>query len=372
MNWRIPLVSMDAEYAEVGGAVEDAVQEVLRSGAYVLGAETRDFEQALARLVGVAGAVGVGSGTDALMLALRALGIGRGDEVIVPAFTFFATVEAVLAVGARPVFADVEEDGFHIDPRSVAGALTPRTRAVMPVHLFGRCADMAALAEICEPRGIVLVEDAAQAIGAARENRSAGAWGAVGCFSFYPSKNLGAAGDGGGVVSQDSDLLERVRLLRSHGSAGDAHVAVGTTSRLDALQAAVLRVKLPFLKAWNEARTRNARIYAEELAGCPGLALPRAPAGETVVWSQYTLRCRDRERVRVALEGAGIETRHYYVRPVCEEPALGDLCRPGSAFPQAARACRESISVPVRPSCAPRDIREIAGRVREALEASSG
>ena len=369
MNWRIPLVSMDAEYAEVGLAVEDAVQEVLRGGAYVLGPATRDFEQALARLVGVSDAVGVGSGTDALVLSLRALGVGDGDEVVVPAFTFFATIEAVLAVGARPVFVDVEAGGFHIDPQHVADALTPKTRAVVPVHLFGRCADMPRLVEVCEPRGVALIEDAAQAIGAARGNRSAGAWGRTGCFSFYPSKNLGAAGDGGGVVARDADLLERIRLLRSHGNVGDTHIAAGTTSRLDELQAAILRVKLPYLKAWNEARTRNARIYAEELAGCPGVALPEAPAGETVVWSQYTLRCRDRERVRLALEGAGIETRHYYVRPVCAEPALGELRRPGDAFPQAARACRESISLPVRPSCAPSEIQEIAGCVRAALEA---
>lgn len=358
---------MDAEYAEVGEAVEAAALRVLRSGSYVLGPETLAFEQEMARLVGVASAVGVGSGTEALVLALRALGVGPGDDVVVPAFTFFATVEAVLAVGARPVFADVEEGGFHLNPQTVAEALTPATRAVVPVHLFGRCADMAALLELCEPLDVALVEDAAQAIGAARGGRAAGAWGAAGCFSFYPSKNLGAAGDGGCITAQDPDLVEQMRLLRSHGGRGDAHVRVGTSSRLDSIQAAVLRVKLPFLKAWNETRARNARIYAVELAGCSGVRLPEAPSEEILVWSQYTLRCDDPGAMRSVLEEAGIETRHYYARPVCEEAALGELRRPAGDFPHAHRACRESFSVPVRPSCTPDEIREIAGVIRGAL-----
>ena len=368
MARRIPIVDLAAEYAEAGAAVEDAVLRCLRSGAYVLGPETHAFERELADLVGVGFAVGVGSGTEALTLALRALDVGPGDEVITSPFTYFATVEAILACGAQPVFADVERDGFGICPEAVAAAVGERTRAIIPVHLFGRCADMARLCVVAEAADVPIVEDAAQAIGAARDGRRAGGTGAAGCFSFYPSKNLAAAGDGGAITTNDADLAEKLRLLRSHGLDGSGrHALVGTTSRLDALQAAVLRAKLPFLKAWSDARTRNARIYREELGGLPGLALPASPAGEQIVWNQYTIRCRERERVQRALDAAGIESRRYYPHLASEEPALGDAREPASRFPEAARARDEVLSLPVRPSCDPHTIREIAAVIRSAL-----
>ena len=194
--------------------------------------------------------------------------------------------------------------------------------------------------------------------------------GVAGCFSFYPSKNLGAAGDGGAITTSDPELVERLRQLRSHGVvAGRGHVRAGTTSRLDAVQAAVLRAKLPYLKGWTEARVRNARIYARELADCPGIELPACGEDEAVVWNQYTVRCREPDRVRSALEAAGIEWRRYYTRPVCEEPGLGDLRCPGSDFPEAGRACVESLSIPVRGSCSPELIREIAATIRRELDA---
>jgi dTDP-4-amino-4,6-dideoxygalactose transaminase len=370
MVWRIPVVDLAAEYAVVGPAVEEAVLRVLRSGRYVLGPETAAFEKEMGALVGTPFAVGVGSGTEALFLALRAVGVGPGDEVITTAFTYFATVEAILLCGAHPVFADVEVDGFNLDPACFEAAIGERTRAVVPVHLFGRCADMAAVAEIAGRRSVAVVEDAAQAIGAARGGRRAGAWGRAGCFSFYPSKNLGAAGDGGCVTSADAEVAERLRRMRSHGAADDGvHAVAGTTSRLDSLQAAVLRAKLPYLKVWSDQRARNARIYAEELAGCPGVALPDGAPDELIVWNQYTLRCREPQRVQAALERAGIEWRHYYPRPACEEPALGPLRRSAVEFPEARRACAEAISVPVRASCSPDAIREIAAVIRQALGA---
>jgi dTDP-4-amino-4,6-dideoxygalactose transaminase len=281
MARRIPIVDLAAEYAEAGAAMEEAVLRCLRSGAYVLGPETAAFERELADLVGAGFAVGVGSGTEALTLTLRALGVGRDDEVITPAFTYFATVEAILACGARPVFVDLEPGSFSIDPVGVAAALGPRTGAMIPVHLFGRCADMERLLAVAAE--VPIVEDAAQAIGAGRAGRRAGSWGAAGCFSFYPSKNLSAAGDGGGITTGDPELAERLRMLRSHGLDADGrHVVVGTTSRLDALQAAVLRAKLPFLKSWSDARSRNARIYGEELAGVSGGAVRRGNRLESV------------------------------------------------------------------------------------------
>ncbi|MBW1685331.1 MAG: DegT/DnrJ/EryC1/StrS family aminotransferase [Deltaproteobacteria bacterium] len=368
MAWRIPIVDLAAEYAEVGAAVEEAVLRVLRSGRYVLGPETTAFEAELAALVGVPFAVGVGSGTEALVLALRAVGVEPGDEVVTSAFTFFATAEAILQCGARPVFTDVEPEGFNLAPSGFEAAVTQGTRAVVPVHLFGRCADMPRIVAIAGRHGIAVVEDAAQSIGAARAGRRAGAWGAAGCFSFYPAKNLGGAGDGGGVTTSEPEVAERLRLLRSHGTCADGgHLLAGTTSRLDSLQAAVLRAKLPYLEAWTDARARNAGIYAEELAGCPGVALPGGAPDEEIVWSQYTIRCREPERVRAALEARGIEWRHYYPRPVCEEPGLGGFRRPAAAFPEAARACAQAISLPVRANCSPEVIREIAGVIRDAL-----
>jgi dTDP-4-amino-4,6-dideoxygalactose transaminase len=371
MAWRIPIVDLESEHAEVGAEVERAALRVLRSGSYILGPEVEAFEAELAASVGAGFAVGVGSGTEALTLSLRALGVGPGDEVVLPAFTYFATVEAVLACGARPVFADVEPDGFNVDPDACAAALTSRTRALVPVHLFGRCADLPRLAALAERHGLALVEDAAQAIGAARAGRRAGAWGAAGCFSFYPSKNLGGAGDGGCVTTSDPGLAERLRLLRSHGlSADGSHVLAGTTSRLDAIQAAVLRAKLPYLKTWIDRRARNARIYGEMLGGVPGLRVPGAGAGEEPSWTQYTLRCAEPERVRAALEAGGIEWRHYYPRPACREPALGSGRAAPGAFPRAERACAEAVSIPVRGSLAADAVREIAERIRAAVERS--
>jgi dTDP-4-amino-4,6-dideoxygalactose transaminase len=364
------MVDLGADGTEAGPSVEAAVLRVLRSGRYVLGPETAALEAEIARRVGTRFAVGVGSGTDALALALRALGIGPGDEVLTTAFTHFATVEAILLAGARPVFADVERGQFGIDPARVARALSPRARAVIPVHLFGRCADVEHVLAVADAAGIPVIEDAAQAFGAARGGRCAGAWGRLGCFSFYPSKLLGGVGDGGCVTTDDAELAERLRALRSHGDARDGvHALAGTTSRLDSLQAAALRAKLPFLKAWIEGRARNAAVYREELAGRRGVRLPEAGPGEEPVWSQYTLRCADAPRVRAALTRAGIEWRHYYPRPAAAQPALGRLRAPAGSFPEAERCCAEAVSLPIRASLPPEAIREIARVVRGALEA---
>src|SRR5262245_1899376 len=367
MPWRIPLVDLAAEWAEAAPAVEAAVRRVLASGEFVLRPETAACEAEIAERVGTRFAVGVGSGSEALELALRALGVGPGDEVVTSAFTHFATVEAILRVGARPVFADVEPDGFGIDPAGVEAALTPRTRAVLPVHLFGRCADVEGVGRVAGAAGIPVVEDAAQAFGAARAGRRAGAHGRLGCFSFYPSKVLGALGDAGCVTTEDPELAARLRLLRSHGTArGDLHLLPGTTSRLDSIQAAALRARLPFLKGSLEGRARNARIYREELEGCAGVLLPGATPGEEVVFSQLTLRCSAAPRVRAALAAEGIEWRHYYPTPAAAQPALGALRAAPEQFPEAEQRCAEVLSVPIRGSLEPAAIREIARVIRAA------
>jgi len=373
MARRIASPDLAAEYAEIGPALEEAVLRVLRSGAYVLGPETEAFEAELAETVGVRFALGVASGTDALVLALRAAGVEPGSEVVTTPFTFFATVEAILLAGARPVFADIEPHGFNLDPAKLDAAVTPRTRAILPVHLFGRCADLRGIGAVAGAHGLALVEDAAQAIGARRAGRGAGAWGAAGCFSFYPSKNLGAAGDGGAVTCDDPGIAERVRLLRNHGSRErDVHRLVGTSSRLDALQAAVLRVKLAHLERWSEARAAVARAFRERLAGLDGIELPDAGDDESPAWHQYVIRCRPPGRRRAvcrALDEADVEWRHYYPQPAYRQAALGRLALPAGACPEAERACAEVVCLPIHPRLAKDDVDRVAEAVRRGAAA---
>ncbi len=370
MPTRIPIVDLAAEYEEIGPAVEAAVLRVLRSGRYILGPETEAFEQELARLVGVRHAVGVGSGTEALILSLRALGVGPGDEVVTSPLSFFASVEAIVYAGARPVYVDVEPGGFNLDPRGIEAALGPRTRAIMPVHLFGRCADMQRICEIAGPRGIPVVEDAAQAIGASRAGRAAGGWGAAGCFSFYPSKSLGAAGDGGAITTDDPELARRLRSLRFHGqAAGKGHVAMGTSSRLDAIQAAVLNAKLPHLARWLRERAAHVDRYRVLLTDCGDVTLPVIGDDETAAWSQFVIRSSRATAIRRALDEGSVEWRQYYPRPMYREEAFGADALPAGTCPEAERACEESISIPIYPRISDGAIDRVCGLIRGAVGA---
>jgi dTDP-4-amino-4,6-dideoxygalactose transaminase len=346
---RIPIVDLAAEYAEIGADLEAAVLRVLRSGRYVLGPETQAFERELAAYVGARHAVGVGSGTEALCLALRAQGVGPGDEVITTALSFFATAEAIAWTGATPVYVDVEPGGFNLDPDGLAAARSPRTRAIVPVHLFGRCADMPRIRAFADAHDIPVVEDAAQAIGAARAGRSAGTWGASACFSFYPSKSLGAAGDAGAITTDDDATAEALRSLRHHGAGPSGHERIGTTSRLDSLQAAVLRAKLPHLSRWLRERAEHVARYRARLAGCAAVRLPECGPDETPAWSQLVIRSEKAEAIRRALDEAEIEWRHYYPRPLYREPAFGAGRLPAGHCPEAERACAESLSIPIYP-----------------------
>ncbi len=329
--------------------LEKAVHDVIRSGRYVLGPVVEAFEREIADYLGTRHAVGLNSGTDALVIALRALDVGPGDEVVTPSFTFFATVEAISVVGATPVFCDIEPASLCLDPRSVERALGPRTRAIIPVHLFGHSAEMDALLDLAAQRGVAVLEDACQAIGARHDGRRVGGLGRVGAFSFFPSKNLGALGDGGLLVTDDAGLAERARRLRDHGSAERYHnVELGYASRLDEFQAAILRVKLPYLDAWNDARREVARRYSEGLAGVAGLQTPEEGNQVRHVYHQYTIRVTGgrRERVRSALDEAGVSTQVYYPIPVHAMPMYAHL---GARLPVTERACEEVLSLPIWP-----------------------
>jgi dTDP-4-amino-4,6-dideoxygalactose transaminase len=348
---RIPICDPAAEYAELAPAIDAAVRRVLSSGRYVLGPEGEALEAELAAYVGAAHAVGVASGTDALHLALRAAGIGAGDEVVLPAFTFVATAEAVSHAGARPVFADIEPASFCLDVRAVERALTRRTRAVVAVHLFGQTAPVAELAALCRDRRLVLVEDCAQALGADDTGVRAGAWGDFGCFSFYPTKNLAAAGDGGMVCTRDARAAARIRMLRHHGSRrAYVHETLGWNSRLDELQAAILRVKLAHLDDFNARRAALASRYSELLAGTR-LVLPAAHGRGRHVWHQYTVRHPRREALRAALEEAGIASMVYYPLPLHRQAPFAPDCE-GLRLPETEAAAAEVLSLPIYPQLA--------------------
>jgi dTDP-4-amino-4,6-dideoxygalactose transaminase len=366
---RIPIVDVPAEYAEIGAEIEAAVLRVLRSGRYVLGPETQAFERELAAFLCVRHAVGVGSGTEALWLSLRACGVGPGDEVITSSLSFFATAEAILWTGATPVYVDVERGGFHLDPAGLEAARSPRTRAVVPVHLFGRCADMARIREFADCYGLPVVEDAAQAIGAARGGARAGTSGRAGCLSFYPSKPLAAAGDAGAVVTDDDELADAIRSLRHHGAGPGGHERVGTTSRLDSIQAAVLRAKLPHLSRWLAQRAERVAYYRARLRGVANVWLPEARADEEPAWSQLVIRSEKADAIRRALDEAEIEWRHHYPRPLYREPAFGAGRLAAGTCPEAERACAESISLPLYAQLAPAAIDRVCRVIREAVGA---
>ena len=361
------MAALEREQAELGGALRAAVHRVLEGGRFILGPEVAAFEAEVGAALDGAHAVGCASGTDALVLALRALDIGPGDEVIVPAFSFVATAEAVVLAGATPVFADIDAETFTLEPRSAARLVGPRTRALMPVHLFGHCAPMEPLLDLAAGAKLHVVEDAAQAIGARWRGRAAGALGHVAAFSFFPTKNLGAAGDGGLVTTTDAGLAERVRRLRAHGRrSGDLFEEIGQNSRLDEIQAAVLRVKLPFLTKWNERRRATAARYRAALKG-EGTA-PLERDGAHHVYHHFTMRAPRRADLVARLNAAGIDSAVYYPRPIHEQPAYRRWAR--GPLPHAERAAAEALSVPVHPWLTEDEVTRVSAAL--ATEGGSG
>jgi dTDP-4-amino-4,6-dideoxygalactose transaminase len=350
---QVPAMDLAAQHGALREELVQAAREVIDSGVFILGPRVEALETAIARLAGTRHAVALASGTDALILALRALDIGPGDEVVTSAYSFFASAGAIALVGAKPVFVDIDPATWNLDPSHVAEALTPRTRAIMPVHLFGQCADMEAILALASPRGIAVVEDAAQALGAADGGRPAGSMGAFGCFSFYPTKNLGGLGDGGIVTTDDDALADRVRLLRAHGSR-PKYVSriLGTNSRLDALQAAFLLVKLPHLAGYTASRRRHAAAYTESLRGSAAVPPIERP-GAHHIYNQYAVRVENRNAVAKALAERGVGTAVYYPMILPLQEALHHLGhRPGD-FPAAERAAEENLCLPIFPELTP-------------------
>ena len=358
----VPFLDLRRETEEVEEALEGGVGRVIRSGRFVLGDEVSQFEREFADYCGAAEAIGVASGTDAITVALAALGVGAGAEVVTAANTCVPTVVGIERTGATPVLADADPATATLDPASAAEAITERTRALVAVHLYGRCAEMGALAELARRRGLLLVEDASQAHGATYDGVRAGALADAAAFSFYPTKNLSALGDGGAVVTNDAAVAERARALRSYGEDPDGVSRErGLNSRLDALQAAILRAKLPFLDGWNERRRELASLYATLLAGA-GVELPQP---DRHVFHLFVVRVRGRDAVRAALAARGVETLIHYPRPVHEHPAYAQLGA-GRSLPVSERLSREVLSLPLYPQLSDAEVEHVAGALRDA------
>jgi len=347
----IPQLDLTRYDEELRDEISRRVEEVFATGRFVMGPANEEFESAFAKEVGAAHAVGVSSGTDALLVSLMALGVGPGDAVITSPFSFFASAGAVARLNAWPVFVDIEPRAFQLDAEKLEAAVTPRTRAIQPVHLYGQCAAMDPILEVARRRGIPVVEDACQAVGATDGGRAAGTMGAMGAFSFYPTKNLGAAGDAGAVTTNDEGLERLLRSLRMHGeSSRYHHDRVGGNFRMDAIQAAVLLVKLPRLKAWNERRRAIAARYGElfsDAARAGKITLPWEAPGRRHVYHQYVVRVRDRDAVRARLSEAGVATAVFYPVPLHLQECFADLGYREGSFPEAERAAKEVLALPI-------------------------
>lgn len=360
----IPLVDVAAQYRAIGPQIAAAIEDVLKKGEAILGPAVSHFEDEFAAYLGIAHAVGVGSGLDALRLSLMALDIGSGHEVIIPANTYIATALAVSSVGAKPVLVDCHSETAAIDASQIEAAITPRTKAVIPVHLYGRPMDQRELLCIAQRRSLAVIEDAAQAHGASFNGRFCGTFGDLGCFSFYPSKNLGAYGDGGMVVTSHGHLAERIRILRNYGQqAKNVHTVQGLNSRLDTVQAAVLRVKLRHLDRWNQQRAVHAARYRELLSSsCVGV--DQSPPGTTHVYHLFVVRCSNRDRLQAHLKHHGIETGIHYPCPIHLQPAYASLALSRGTFPVAERLSSEILSLPMYPELTEDQVQRVARTVQ--------
>lgn len=363
----IPLVDLQEQHARIGEEIESRVREVLRSGQYVGGPEVEALEEEFARYCGVSYAVSVNSGTAALHTALLALGLGQGDEVITVAHTFVATVEAIVAAGAKPVLVDIDPKSYTMDPAQLEAAITPRTRAIIPVHLYGQPAELDPILSIAEAAGLAVIEDACQAHGATYRGRRAGSLGAIGCFSFYPSKNLGAAGEGGIAVTDSPLYAERMRRISDHGQSGRyRHEVLGFNYRLPALQAAVLRVKLRHLEDWNEMRRAHALEYGRLLSGS-GVTIPWEQPESSHVYHLYVIRSEARDKLKNHLSAQGVATGIHYPLPVHLQPAYRQYGAGPDSLPETEAAAAAVLSLPMYPELQPWQLK----RVTDALRAFS-
>jgi len=367
MSMQVPLLDLKAQFTQIEAEVREAIDKVLASQRFILGPEVTALEQEVATYSGCDHGIGVSSGSDALLCALMALGVGPGDEVITTTFSFFATAGCIARLGAKCVFVDIEPDTYNIDPKQVASAITERTKAIIPVHLFGQCADMDPILDVAAEKGIAVVEDAAQAIGATYKGRPAGSMGTLGCLSFFPSKNLGAFGDGGMIVTNDAEQAETCRVLRTHGAKPKYyHRRIGGNFRLDALQAAILRVKLKHLNAWSEARRRNAARYDALFADSP-VECPRIRPENVSIYNQYVIRVPRRDELKAALAEQGVGSEIYYPVPLHLQECFADLgYRPGD-LPVAEQAAQEVLAIPIYPELTESMQQYVAQRILEFL-----
>ncbi len=348
----VPLLDLNAQYSPLRTALLDAVTRVCDSQCFIGGPEVEGLEREVAAYLGTPHALGMSSGTDALVAALMALNIGPGDEVITPTYSFFATAGSVVRVGAKPVLVDVDADTFNLNPAATIAAITSKTKAIIPVHLFGQAAELAPIVAAANAKNIAVIEDAAQAIGCQYQGKPVGNWGAIGCFSFFPSKNLGGFGDGGLVTSTSAELAHKLKLIRNHGMEPKYyHHLVGANFRLDALQAAVLRVKLPHLSQWSEARRANAARYRALFAdaGLADVTLPIAAPDRTHIYNQFVIRVPQRDKLRAHLDAAGIGTEVYYPVPFHLQTCFAGLGYQAGAFPVAEAAALDSLALPIYP-----------------------
>jgi dTDP-4-amino-4,6-dideoxygalactose transaminase len=364
----VPLLDLRRQYAAIERDVREAIDRVVASQAFILGDEVRLFEEAIASRLSSPHAIGVASGSDALFLSLLAADAGPGDEVITTPFTFFASAGAIARAGAEPVFVDIDPYTFNLDPAAVVAAIGPLTRAILPVHLFGRCAPLDAILAAASARGIAVIEDAAQAIDATAKGRHAGTMGDFGCLSFFPSKNLGGFGDGGMVLAQDGEKAARVRKLRTHGGhRAYLHDEIGMNSRLDALQAAVLGAKLPYLDSWREARRARAeryRLLFSEAVPPEEVVAPSDDLEGRHVYHQFTIRSPRRDALHAFLTASGIGCAIYYPLPLHLQPCFEHLGYRAGAFPEAERAAREVLSLPISPELTGDDQAYVVDRIR--------
>ena len=363
----VPLLDLNAQYTPLRRALLDAVTRVCDSQRFIGGPEVEGLEHEVAAYLRTPHALGMSSGTDALVAALMALKIGPGDEVITPTYSFFATAGSVVRVGAKPVLVDVDADTFNMNPAATAAAMTSRTKAIIPVHLFGQAAELAPIVAAAGARNIPVIEDAAQAIGCHYHGRPVGSWGAVGCFSFFPSKNLGGFGDGGLVTSTDATLAHRLKLIRNHGMEPKYyHHLVGANFRIDALQAAVLRVKLPYLESWSNGRRANAARYRALFAdaGLTDVTLPVEAPERNHIYNQFVIRVPKRDQLRAHLDAAGVGTEVYYPVPFHLQTCFADLGHQAGAFPVAEAAARDSLALPIYPELTSAQQAAVVGAIR--------
>lgn len=369
---QVPLLDLKAQYRTIRDEIRSAVDSVLESQYFINGPEVKQLEEAVAAYSSCKKAVGVSSGTDALLCSLMALGIGAGDEVITTPYTFFATAGSIWRTGAKPVFVDIEPETYNINPSGIEKAITPRTKAIIPVHLYGQCAEMDPILELAAKYQLFVIEDAAQSIGATYKGRKAGAMGTAGCLSFFPSKNLGGLGDGGMILANDEQLAERLAVFRQHGSKPKYyHKFVGGNFRLDTLQAAALLVKLKHLDAWSEKRRQNAKQFNELFKDCAAVTTPVIRPYNVSIYNQYVILVGSRRDELIKfLQANGIGTEIYYPLSMHDQECFNALGYKPGDFPESEKAARETLALPVYPELTEEQIRYVAGRVKEFFIAS--